>query len=448
MKDTARSQGVLPDSIGKALSRNNSKAYNLITIIILISLIAMAAYLVSDILSFGPDSAHGGAFSALGMLFGGKNVSSENWQEKGLELLEQGRYNESIECFDKALSMNSSDTRALIGKGKALYALGSYDEAIKCYDKALMINSSDGEALYNKGLALSAMKRYGEAEEAFDKAEGFGVGPSPMHSSNGTNNASAKSDKIGDQASAGSKTPKITPIIVDWAAASSQEHSSVDEGYSRSKATAKPKETAKPITDVEKVNSSSSNASDSLINISNNLLSSGSAINPTENVSSDILINTSALGNASSSINASTFNNAGAMENADASENVSILDNASAPDNLSDSQPADSQSLTDNPTPISSKVPDKNVKSLRTPKRPAVPKTRSQKQSGSQTTKSQNRVGSQTIQDGTKSKDKAGIAPSSAPAKQKTSTDNQMAAGKKTPKPPKRPAKPRSIASK
>jgi hypothetical protein len=435
MKDTARSLGVLPDSIGKALSRSNSKVYNIITIIILISLIAIAAYLVSDILSFGPDSAHGGAFSALGMLFGGKNVSSENWQENGLELLEQGRYNESIECFDKALSINSSDTRSLIGKGKALYALGSYDEAIKCYDEALMINSSNGEALYNKGLALSAMKRYGEAEEAFDKAEGLGVGPNPMHSSNGTINASAKSDKTGSKASAGSKTPKITPIIVDWAAASSQEHSSVGEGYSSSRAPVKPKETAKPIADAEKANNSSSNASDSLINFSNNLLSPGSAINTTENVSSDILIN------------------------AGASENASVLNNASAPDNLSDSQQANSQSLTDNPTPISSKVHDKNVKSLRTPKKPTVPKTRSQKQSSSQrtksqkrsssqTTKSQNQAGSQTIQDDTKSKDNAGIVPSSAPAKHRTSTDNKMAAGKKTPTLPKKPAKPRSAASK
>jgi tetratricopeptide (TPR) repeat protein len=51
-----------------------------------------------------------------------------------------GKYQEAIECYDKALEIDAKDAYAWNNKGLALGSLGKYEEALSCYDKALMIN--------------------------------------------------------------------------------------------------------------------------------------------------------------------------------------------------------------------------------------------------------------------------------------------------------------------
>jgi tetratricopeptide (TPR) repeat protein len=63
--------------------------------------------------------------------------------ESGLKLHNQGKYDEAIRCYDKALSINSQNYNILSDKGLSLHNQGKYDEAIRCYDKALSINSHD-----------------------------------------------------------------------------------------------------------------------------------------------------------------------------------------------------------------------------------------------------------------------------------------------------------------
>jgi len=217
MRDTAKSRGTFPESIRKALMQNNSRMHNILIIIILISLTAVAGYLAYDILfnrSIGASDN-----SSLNLQSKGSIAVIDSWQEKGIKLFENGKYNESIECFDKAISENSSNSIAWKYKGKALYALRDYEKAIKCYDKALLLNSSDGEALYNKGLSLLALNKSDEVRDIFAKAEKLGKWPNPMKSMNSSNKTSVKS------ASSATKGP--SKIIVDWDLANSKEHSSV-----------------------------------------------------------------------------------------------------------------------------------------------------------------------------------------------------------------------------
>jgi tetratricopeptide (TPR) repeat protein len=77
---------------------------------------------------------------------------------------------EAIECYDKALELNSEFACAYNNKGLSLYYLGDNNEAIECYDKALEINPQNADAYYNKGLSLSTLKNYPEAIECYDKA--------------------------------------------------------------------------------------------------------------------------------------------------------------------------------------------------------------------------------------------------------------------------------------
>lgn len=273
MKDAARSGRVLTGSFGKVLNRDNSRMYNIILIIILISLAAIAVYLVSDILSFRSGAAHEGTLFGLDHQNKGKIAMLESWQEKGVKLAQQGKYREAIECFDKAISENSSDYKALINKGKALYALDSYEEALKCYDKALLLKSSDGEALHNKWLALLAMKRFP---------------PRPANSSNSSTPQSAKSRQASIPVKAvttsGEASKDSSRIIIDWASVNSNEHSSLDEDYQHN--------TAAQSTKADKNESNSSN-------VSYNLPANGSAINSTENSSIAIPKNISILDNSS-----------------------------------------------------------------------------------------------------------------------------------------------------
>jgi len=60
-------------------------------------------------------------------------------------------------------------------KGVDLYDQGNYDEAIKCYDEAIKLNPQLAEAWSNKGVALQALHRNSEAESAFKKAKWLGV---------------------------------------------------------------------------------------------------------------------------------------------------------------------------------------------------------------------------------------------------------------------------------
>jgi len=66
--------------------------------------------------------------------------------EKGTLLLEDAKYDEALECFDKVLSLDPKNTHAWNQKGVALRSLGRYDEAIRCFNKALEIVPKDLDA--------------------------------------------------------------------------------------------------------------------------------------------------------------------------------------------------------------------------------------------------------------------------------------------------------------
>ncbi len=92
------------------------------------------------------------------------------WYNKGLALAKLGKYEEAIECFDKAIELNPNFAPAWNNKGVALAKLGKYEEAIKCYDKALEIDPNYYYAWNNKGVALAKLGRYEEAIKCYEKA--------------------------------------------------------------------------------------------------------------------------------------------------------------------------------------------------------------------------------------------------------------------------------------
>ena len=79
------------------------------------------------------------------------------WNNEGKALYEQKRYDEAIQCFNKAIELNPSYELAWNNKGTALYMLKRYKEAIKCFDEVLKINPNNETAKKNRESNMRAM---------------------------------------------------------------------------------------------------------------------------------------------------------------------------------------------------------------------------------------------------------------------------------------------------
>ena len=95
--------------------------------------------------------------------------SDEIYNNKCLALINQYRFNEAIECYDKALKINPNNVKAWNNKAFALHNLNRLDEAIECYDKSLEIDPNFISSLRNKAFALRTLNRLDEAIECYDK---------------------------------------------------------------------------------------------------------------------------------------------------------------------------------------------------------------------------------------------------------------------------------------
>lgn len=64
----------------------------------------------------------------------------------------------TLDCYNKALTINSEDIGALNNKGVELSRQKRYDDAIKCFDKVLEIDSEDTIAFNNKNVLEKKLK--------------------------------------------------------------------------------------------------------------------------------------------------------------------------------------------------------------------------------------------------------------------------------------------------
>jgi len=92
------------------------------------------------------------------------------WFSKAISLAELEKYEEAIECYEKALEIDPYLKKVWGYKGLALAILGKYGEAINSFEKALIIDPEDKVAWYNKGISLAELEKHEEAIECLKKA--------------------------------------------------------------------------------------------------------------------------------------------------------------------------------------------------------------------------------------------------------------------------------------
>ena len=89
---------------------------------------------------------------------------------KGMSYAFIKKYNEALECSNKALELDPNSSDNLNNKAWALNGLKRYDEALECSNKALELDPNSAWAFTNKAWALNGLKRHEEALECSNKA--------------------------------------------------------------------------------------------------------------------------------------------------------------------------------------------------------------------------------------------------------------------------------------
>ena len=122
---------------------------------------------------------------------------------EGKKLDDEGKYEEAVTCYDKAIKIDPKNAEAWRGKGKSLAMISAkkamicfdrlievkpadvrawawkemlsrllerYEEAIACSDRLIELKPEVGRPWTKKGYALSKLERYEEAIACFDKA--------------------------------------------------------------------------------------------------------------------------------------------------------------------------------------------------------------------------------------------------------------------------------------
>jgi tetratricopeptide (TPR) repeat protein len=67
----------------------------------------------------------------------------EKLVEKGQSLMDDGKYDDALGFFEQALLLNQNDPDLWNYKGIALRSLGRYEESMDCFNKSLEIEPRD-----------------------------------------------------------------------------------------------------------------------------------------------------------------------------------------------------------------------------------------------------------------------------------------------------------------
>lgn len=97
------------------------------------------------------------------------------WNNKGVVLEKQGKYDDAILAFDEAIRLDPKNAKAWIDKGNcSLIGQDKYADAIEAYDETIRLDPKLAYPWYEKGRILEALGRTAEATAAFIKANELG----------------------------------------------------------------------------------------------------------------------------------------------------------------------------------------------------------------------------------------------------------------------------------
>lgn len=100
-------------------------------------------------------------------------MDANDWLEKGFALGNLGgstKHQDSLDAFEKALSIDPNFTTAWIYKGLALGNLGRHQDSLDAFERALSIDPKLSMAWYYRGIALYSLGRFQDALDSYENA--------------------------------------------------------------------------------------------------------------------------------------------------------------------------------------------------------------------------------------------------------------------------------------
>ncbi len=130
-----------------------------------------------DLAKAALDATHAASLNVIGETTS-KAVSNQDvaWYNKGVQLIEDGKYREALTCFDRALPSFKDDDEMIIrilnGRGNSYYYMEEYPKCVEAYHQAMLIRPTEvrGQTLYNMGTAYAEMERYPDAIKCFEQS--------------------------------------------------------------------------------------------------------------------------------------------------------------------------------------------------------------------------------------------------------------------------------------
>lgn len=135
------------------------------------------------------------------------------WNNKGVALAHQDKYNEAVQAYDRALEILPQYADARNNKGIALLLENKCDEAVQAYDGAIEIDPQFSQAWNNKGFALYLQGNYEEALQAYDQA--VDIDPQFAKAWNNKGFALADQDRCDEAVQAYDRAIQINPQYAD-----------------------------------------------------------------------------------------------------------------------------------------------------------------------------------------------------------------------------------------
>ena len=80
-----------------------------------------------------------------------------------------GRFEDAVQCYDRALAIDDRETMVWLNKGATLRQLGRFDQAVYCLDRARILDPGDAELWINRGLCLEDLGRLEDALQCYDR---------------------------------------------------------------------------------------------------------------------------------------------------------------------------------------------------------------------------------------------------------------------------------------
>ena len=95
------------------------------------------------------------------------------YNNRGNAYSDMGKFQEALNDYEQAIRLNPNDAMAYYNRGNAYKNLGEYQRAVEDFDRAIQLNPNDPDAYNNRGIAYDDMGEYQRAIEDYDRAIQF-----------------------------------------------------------------------------------------------------------------------------------------------------------------------------------------------------------------------------------------------------------------------------------